>query len=91
VIHKGDVGVEISIDLGENVSSSTTHALLYKKPSGATGAFAGAVADGQKVKYVTTSAIDLDEEGTWATQAHVVMTGRDAHSDIFTFEVGGNL
>lgn len=77
----GAVGFAIFIDTGLDLSSASSVKIRYQKPGGDTGEWTAEdhieEIDGETVygaRYVTTDAADLDEEGTWTLQVHVVMS-----------------
>lgn len=73
-VYTGDVGTEIVLDCGVDVSTATVRKILVKKPGGAAAEWP-AVADGtNRIKYVTVAG-DLDTTGTWYLQAYVEMPG----------------
>lgn len=79
-----------------DISTATTREICLKKPDGTvtthSAVFTPApcgTADGTdgKISYVTVSG-DLDQAGTWAVAAHVVLSGgQDLRSNSSTFEV----
>ena len=64
----------ISIDLGINLSTATGVKILYKKPSGASGSWAGS-ATGTKVLYSATDG-EIDEPGLWQFEARADIDGK---------------
>lgn len=73
-IYVGDIGTEILLDTGVNITTATVHNIKYKKPDGTTGTWTGTVKDFTKISY-TVQAADLDQAGTYTLQAYVVMVG----------------
>jgi hypothetical protein len=73
-IYKDDIGTEIILDTGVDITSATTHDIKYKKPDGTLGSWTGTIKDTTKVSY-TIIASDLDQSGEYEVQAYIVMTG----------------
>jgi hypothetical protein len=97
-IHVGDVGTQFLITMhdGEtviDVSSAATKELRFKKPNGSVivknASFVLTGADG-RIQYFTLPG-DLDLDGYWKVQAHVVMPTGEWYSNSETFEVFANL
>jgi len=73
-----------------DVSSATTQEIIFKKPGGTLITRATSfVTDGTdgKIEYKTLAA-DIDEEGTWEWQPHVILgAGNEWYSDPLEFVV----
>lgn len=67
-IYQGDVGLEILVDCGRDITGATDAALLVRTPSGAVRLWAAEVADTSSLRY-RTRAGDLAEPGTYRLQA----------------------
>lgn len=82
-ISKGDGGIPIDVVLDENVADATTLELVVSSPSSAVKVFTAALkpATTDTVRY-TLAANDLDEEGYWGVQAHVVQPGGKDRSSL---------
>jgi uncharacterized phiE125 gp8 family phage protein len=65
----GEIGTDIILDCGQDISDATVSDIYYTKPSGKTGHWTGSVYLTNYVKYTTTAAGDLDEAGVWQLQA----------------------
>lgn len=77
----GDIGTEIVLDCGTNVSAATVRSIVARKASGVKVTWT-AQADGlNSVKYVTTSG-DLDVAGVWKLQAYIEMPGWKGYGEI---------
>lgn len=72
-IFVGDIGTEIILDAGEDISSETTLNIQYIKPSGTTGEWAADVYNTNYAKY-TTLVDDIDEDGIWRFRIYVELT-----------------
>jgi len=80
----GDIGTEIKIDTGEDISSATGVSITYLKPvSKDTGTWVAAV-DGTQVVLYTTDAGDFDEAGIWRVQAVITFSA----TSIFQTTIG---
>jgi hypothetical protein len=91
-LRKGDIGVEIVLDYEEDISDATVWIIYYRKPSGATGIWLTAVADGTTaIKYTTTSDTDLDEYGEWWFQGYIEQPGYAGRSTIAYHIVEDNI
>lgn len=74
----GDVGTEILVDTGSDISSASTLELRVKKPDGTTDTWTGTLDGTDSISYTTVSG-DFDQSGEWTLQAYVVLpswTGR---------------
>lgn len=75
-IYQGDVGLEILVDCGRDVSAAAAPALLVRLPSGVTRAWPARVAgpgqDAVRLRYVTAAG-DLAEAGTYKLQASLTL------------------
>ncbi len=99
-IHVGDIGTVFERTVKDqdgnvvDVSTATTKDFIYTKSDGSKVTkdteFTNDGSDG-KLRYVTI-ADDLDIEGDWKLQVHVVLPGiGEWWSDISSFRVHGNL
>ena len=83
-IYAGDVGTEILLDTGENISTASSLKIIFKNRQG-TGEWVGAVVETTKIRYITV-ADDL-KEGDWQLQASVVMPGRSGLGETVDMKV----
>ena len=71
-IYQGDVGLEILVDCGRDLTGAASPTLRVRLPSGATRSWPAAVAgsgqDAAKLRYVTKAG-DLAEAGVYKLQA----------------------
>ena len=88
--HVGDIGTEITFDTTEDLSTATVHKILYRKPDGTTGEWAGTVV-GTTLTFTTIVATDLDVAGVWQVQAYCETPTWKRHSDEDKFSVAGNI
>jgi hypothetical protein len=73
-----DVGVQIKLYTGVDISAATTANVRYKKPDASTGSWTGASASTYYVTYTTTAGV-LDQNGDWEFQAYVVTPAFTKH------------
>lgn len=78
--YKGQSLLDITLDTGYDLSISSSHKILYRAPSGKTGAW-DATVDGTKLKYSVVEG-DINEVGLWSFQTYIIVSGRDAHGSI---------
>jgi hypothetical protein len=67
-IYQGDVGLEILVDCGRDISRADAAALSVRTPSGAVHTWPATVTDGNALRYVTRPG-DLAAPGLYRLQA----------------------
>ena len=83
----GDVGTEISLDCGVDVSTATIRNIVVRKANGSKITW-GAVADGTNaIKHVTILG-DLDAPGAWKLQAYVEMPTWKGSGEVALLVIG---
>lgn len=82
----GDVGTEIILDCGVDVSSATERAIVVKKPNGAEVVWTAEPATATSIRYFLAEG-DIDMAGRWQLQARITMPGWQGHGDAATFNV----
>lgn len=80
-IFKDQELLSIILDTNIDVDSATTLEVLYEKPDGTSGAWAGVAFETTKIKYNVQEG-DLDQVGDWRFQSHIVIGGEDGYGDI---------
>ena len=70
MIAEKDIGLQLKLNTGVDITSATVSNVHYRKPSGATGSFTGAVTGTYYVSY-TLQTNDIDEMGEWEFQSYV--------------------
>jgi hypothetical protein len=85
--HVGDVGAVIRLTSTKDLSTQTSLALYYQKPSGTKGVFTGTINGTTDVQYTTTDAGDLDESGQWTFQGYAAITGWSGRSKAVKIQV----
>lgn len=72
-LYVGDIGTEIVLDCGVDVSSATVRKILVRKPNSDAAIEWAALAEGtNKIKYVVVDG-DLDVAGIYYLQAYIEM------------------
>jgi hypothetical protein len=69
-LYVGDVGTEMLIDTGSDLSTATLLQLKVKKPDAATVAWTGSQKETTKITY-TIQAGDFDQSGVHQLQAYI--------------------
>lgn len=98
-LHVGDIGTALELTVVDkgvvvDLSDATTLEIILASPCGTVTTFEAELStDGTdgKLRYVTESADDLDEAGTWQRQGHVITPDGEWHTSIAKFTVGANL
>lgn len=88
MIHVEDVGVQITLNTGIDLTTASNTVIKYIKPSGAVGEWT-ATTDGNNIQYTTIEG-DIDEEGNWIFQGYTEHEGWKGHTEITAKEYIGN-
>ena len=97
-IHKDDIGIQFigtvsNASAAIDISTATTKDFIFKKPGGTllekSTSFYTDGTDG--VLIYTSVDGDLNEEGRWKLQSHVITPSSDFRTDIYDFRVYRNL
>lgn len=70
----GDIGTEIIVDCGVDISTATTHNLMMQKPDLTSVELVGTIHNENFIKYTTIDG-DLDQAGIYRIQSKVVISG----------------
>lgn len=100
ILHVGDVGTVIQITITDatsgsvvDISSASTKNFLFRKPDNSVithpATFVTTGADG-KLQY-TMIAGDLDQSGSWAIEAYLVLTAWSGYSNWAFFTVDAHI
>lgn len=82
-LFKGQSLVTMTVETGfSDLASAEVKQILYKKPSGTTGAWE-AVASGTKLVYDVETNV-IDESGTWQLQTYIEVNGKKGYGQIIT-------
>lgn len=82
----GDIGVQLKLDAGIDISSNTTLRIRYEKPDKTVGFWTATVSDTNFALY-TTLEDDLDQGGEWVLQIFIITSSYTAHGQKATLEV----
>ncbi len=83
----GDIGTDVIVDVGSDITTASLTNLSVKKPSGKEVTWVGAVVQTTKIAY-TTVAGDFDEPGTYKLQSLVtLLSGWSGRGDCTSFIV----
>ena len=74
----GDIGIQLKLDAGIDISDQTTLKIRYRKPDKTTGLWAATVSATNYAVYTTVSG-DLDVSGVWSLQIYIVAPSYTAH------------
>ena len=90
-VYVGDVGTELIFDIGVNSSEVAKANIIYKKPNGTKGIWAGAIVPNTtEVKYII-GINDLDVPGVYRLQPEITLLsgwkGRGEVVDLFVSEI----
>lgn len=86
-VYIGDIGTQISLNIGEDISTSIIRRIYYLKNNGKEGYWNATLdADNQTLSYIT-KAKDLNNAGTWKLQGYVEMEGWSGLSETVTLVV----
>lgn len=72
-IYVGDLGLEIIIDMHEDISEATTYEMLVLK-DGTEVTWAASIYNDRYLRYIT-AAVDLDVAGTYFIQGNLLFPG----------------
>lgn len=85
----GDVGTEVTVETGEDLSSATVTVLKVKKPDDAISAevtWSGTVYDTTKIRYIIANG-DWDQSGRYLLQSYVELPTWQGRGDTVAFEI----
>jgi hypothetical protein len=98
-VHVGDIGTAFEATIVDqtgaivNVSGASTKEPWFQRADGSTLAKAAVfTTDGTdgKIRYLSVAG-DLTSPGPWAVQGHVIISGGEWHSDLYSFTLYPNL
>jgi hypothetical protein len=95
---QNDIGTRITVTVTEggsamNISTATTKNINLLSPGGTTSENTALfTTDGSEGKiYYVTVTDDIDEEGPWKIQAHIITPSKNFKTKWGTFTVGANI
>ena len=71
-IYVGDIGTDIIVDCGSDISTATVHELKVKKPDRTIVTWSADILNTKFIKHITVSG-DLNQSGTYTIQSHIVI------------------
>ena len=87
-IYINDIGTELIVDCGTDISTATTTNLLVSKPNGKVVTWVGTISNTTCIKY-NTLLNDLDQAGEYKLQAYIVLptwSGRGQNSSFTVYK-----
>ena len=85
-VYVGDVGTDIVLNTGVDISAATTLKIKYKKPGGSVEEWDGVLEGTTSIKYTTVTG-DLDTAGLWSFQAYVVLPSWTGHGELVQHQI----
>ena len=82
----GEIGTEILVDTGVDISSATDTKIQCKKPDGTIVEWSATITDTTKLTY-TTLADDFNQSGKYIIQASLVISGWTGRGETAIFDV----
>ena len=82
----GDIGTEIIVNCGTDISTATAQSLKVKKPSGAIVSWSATVYNINFLKHSVVAG-DFDEVGTYELQSHIVMSTWSGRGETTRFTI----
>lgn len=70
----GDIGTQIVLDCGQDISAATARSIEVRKPDGSTASWSASASGTTAIVY-TTQAGSIDTPGRYSLQAHVTLPG----------------
>jgi hypothetical protein len=74
----GDIGVQLKLNAGIDISNYTTLQIRYRKPTGVVGSWTATVS-GTNYAIYDTLAGDLDVSGVWIVQIYIITSAYTAY------------
>lgn len=90
ILQVGDVGTEVVLDCGFNLSTATVMKIVARTPKGEKKTWNAVLEGTTKIKYTLASG-DVDSAGTWQLQAYIEMPGWLGHGLPLSLNVSNNL
>lgn len=85
-IYAGDIGTEIILDTGSDISTAASTTIVVKKPDGTVVEWAADIYQTNCLRYVTMAG-DLNEVGIYKLQAKVSLPNWSGLGKVATFQV----
>lgn len=85
-LYKGDVGTEVLVDCGCDLTGATVTRLKVEKPDGTVIEWTAAIHQNNYLKYVTVAG-DFDQSGEYKLQAYVKLPDWEGHGETTRFRI----
>lgn len=85
-IFVGDIGTELVLDCGVDISTATVRRIMAKDPRGVVHTWEGIAEGTTSIKYTVLSG-DIDLTGAWKVQAYIEMPTWKGHGTQSSFNV----
>jgi len=86
IIYKNDIGTELILDCGVDVSTATVRKVRVRNPFGGVKEFSAVANTSNTIKYVLVDG-DFNVAGNWQVQAYIEMPGWKGRGEWATVEV----
>ena len=87
---KNDIGIEIELNVGTDISGATVRKIKFKRPNGTIGVWNASEKSSTSIAYVTKDG-DLNNAGIWMLQSYVEKSTWKIHGKKQRFTVGGSI
>lgn len=84
----GDIGTILEVDCGVDISTSTTHNLMMRKPDLTVVELTGTVYNTNFIRYTTIDG-DLDQAGVYRIQSKIVISAWEGRGETERLRVYG--
>jgi hypothetical protein len=88
-----EIGTDVIVDCGQDISTATVHKLEVRKPDGTTDEWDAepyTIDDEPNYLIYTTISGDFDQAGLYSIQSYIEMDGWEGRGQTVTFEVFNN-
>jgi hypothetical protein len=85
-VYVGDVGTDIIVDCGQDISGATSTSLEVNKPDGTNVSWTATIYQSNYLKY-TIIADDFDQEGIYRVQSKLTLGGWTGRGETANFRV----
>jgi len=82
----GDIGVNIDVDCGTDISTATGQVLKVKKPGGAEVEWTASIYNTNYLRHTTVDG-DFDEEGEYKLQSYLTLSGWTGLGETASFTI----
>jgi len=80
----GEIGTDIIVDCGQDITGATNTELVVKKPDGSIVTWTATIYNTNYLKYTTVSG-DFDQAGTYRLQASLTLSGWTGYGETSEF------